>query len=1073
MKSTFLKLLVLTAVLTASPSLFAKVNKSKKSVGKAAKVTKSLPAKKKTVGDMLEDIDTKSRGAQNLSIKKQTLALPDVQKTNTSNMPLFEVKPPKSSELFKEAGSDDERLEQITDQGINELYKLTRKYAKSKNRGELWLRLAELYVEKAKYIEYRIQKTYDEQLNAYLAKKISKPRLNLTPSRDYNLKAIKLYEWFLRDFPNDPKVDQALFFLGYNHMEMDQIKKGVGFYQRLTKEYPNSSYVSEAYFALGEYYFDNDKWADALKSYTDLLKNPRARLYTFANYKIAWCQYRMGRVGQGLKTLEQVIKQSRAPTDLEKVEGRRAVSKIRLGSEALKDAVLFYVDVGNYQSSRQYFYQLGGEKAVWIMLEKLAYLYSDTGRKEQAQFVFKQLLEHNPIAPKAFDYQYQIVTNFATSKNQKVYRDELYNWVDRYSVDSTWGRANANNPKLIEDSNILREMALRNYTLQLHRNAQNSQRKQDMHLVKEAYQLYLNKFTEGVKSTEMHFFYAELLFALGDFDNAGKQYRIVAEKDPRGKYFQPAVLNSLLSLEKSLKSDEQVKQIVGNSLESVPFGEIENAFVSAAEYYITTFPKGDKVVDVKFKVGRLHYSYNHLDDALKNFKLVVAQHPRTPFAVYSANLILDIYNLRKDYDGLAREGNQLIRNKDLAQQGFTADVKDVVEKVSFKKAQDLEVAKNYEASANSFAEFARNNPKSSLAFSAIFNAGVNYERAHKIPQAIGFYSRAGRTPSKGNEKLYQKSILLLGKLYEQTAQYEKAAVQYEKYAKENPNDKVTPDLYHNSAIFWEGQKEFGRAIVNYEKYYEKSRRRDRTLALFTIASINEKLNRLKLAQAGYERYLKEGGNDPEKVVEANFKIADINFKLNKIPEAEKGYQRTVAVGHALSEKSKGAGQVWAAEAKFRLTERVYNDFVSIRIPANPQKQGQAIKEKLGLLTKLSTHLAEVIKYDEGNMVIASLTRLGQAYEHMSKAVWNTAIPAGLNKEEEGAYKKGIDGVAEPLKQKAVENYTAAINKSFEINFYNKWTKLSLSKMGEYQPDRYSAPKEIMFHGNKSDDMGIM
>jgi len=46
-------------------------------------------------------------------------------------------------------------------------------------------------------------------------------------------------------------------------------------------------------------------------------------------------------------------------------------------------------------------------------------------------------------------------------------------------------------------------------------------------------------------------------------------------------------------------------------------------------------------------VGRLHYSYNHFDDALRIFKKLVSEHPKTLFAVYSANLILDIYNLRK------------------------------------------------------------------------------------------------------------------------------------------------------------------------------------------------------------------------------------------------------------------------------------------------------------------------------------------------------------------------------------------------------------------------------------------
>ena len=91
--------------------------------------------------------------------------------------------------------------------------------------------------------------------------------LNLNASQEYNRKAIQLYEWFQRDFPQDPKIDQALFFLGYNYFELEQPEKGKDYYKRLTTEFPNSSYIEESYFALGEYYFDREKWSEALKYY--------------------------------------------------------------------------------------------------------------------------------------------------------------------------------------------------------------------------------------------------------------------------------------------------------------------------------------------------------------------------------------------------------------------------------------------------------------------------------------------------------------------------------------------------------------------------------------------------------------------------------------------------------------------------------------------------------------------------------------------------------------------------------------------------------------------------------------
>jgi cellulose synthase operon protein C len=1069
---SFLQLIII-AILTASyTESMAQQRRTRPAVAKKKTVaTRSAPPKK-TVSDLLKEIAA-ARGTK-ANIKKGAVALPEIQKQRAPTMPLFEVKPPRSGDLFREAGTDEEKLEQITDQGIEQLYKLSQKYSRSKSRGELWLRLAELYVEKSKYIEYRLQNEYDQKLKLYQDKKGPMPKLNLSKSREYNQKAITLYEYFLKDFPADPKVDQAMFFLGYNYVEMDQIKKGVDYYQQLTKKFPNSAYVAEAHFALGEYYFDNDKWAEAMKAYSDVLRNRRARLYTFALYKIAWCQYRMGRVGQGLKTLEEVIRLSRGPAESDRVEGRKTVSRIRLGSETLKDIVLFYGDVGNYRSAKDYFYQIGGEKAQNPMLEKLAYLYSDSGRREQATYIFKQLLEINPTAPKAFDYQYQIVTNYSTAKDQGTYRQELYAWIDSFGPDSAWAQANKTNPKLLEDAFVLRESTLRNYTLLLHKNAQNSQKKPDLLLARQAYQLYLGRFPDNPKSAEMHFFFGELLYSINDFENAAKEYRVVADKEPKGKYFETSVLNALLALEKLLKSDEEIKKTVGESLEPAPFGEAENAFIAAANRYIQYVPRGERIVDVRFKIARLHYAFNRFDEAIKLFKLIVAQHPKTQYAVYSANLILDIYNLRKDYDGLSREGLALMKNRTLTDQGFQTDVRDLVEKANFKKAQDLELQKNYEGSAKAFDFFATTYPRSPLALSATYNAGINYERAQKFPEAIAMYMKVSRAPpTKGSEKIKEKSSLLLGRLYEQTAQYDKAAAQFERYAKDNPKDKITPDLYFNAAIIWEGQKEFGKAISNYQKYYDTTRRRDRIGTLFTIAQIYEKMGSLKAAQDWYERFLNEGGGEPEKVMEAVFKIADINEKRDRRREAEKGYRNTIATAKSFAQKGKPAGLAWAAEAKFRLTETVYNDFVSIRLPANPVKLKAALEQKLALLARLSKDLAEVIKYDEGNMVIASLTKLGQAFDHLGKAILTAPLPKDLNKEELEAYKKALESQVVAQQQKAVENYQAAIGKSYEINYYNKWTKTALDAMARYQPAKYAEPKEVVIPSTHFDDMGMM
>ena len=224
-------------------------------------------AKKKTVGEFLAQVQDQSRGGKiNPSGGKNSISIPNANSNlgfkSVSKYNLEDVKPPKSSELLRSAATGDlAEYERILNRQIDELYKLTQKFKSSENRGELWLRLAELYVEKSVLIDTRKQDEFDKKVKVFNeGKSKQRPVLDVRDARELNRKAIQLYEWFLKDFPSDGKVPQALFFLGFNNFELGQLEKGAAYYEKLLKAYPRSSFVGEAQFSLAEYYFENEKW---------------------------------------------------------------------------------------------------------------------------------------------------------------------------------------------------------------------------------------------------------------------------------------------------------------------------------------------------------------------------------------------------------------------------------------------------------------------------------------------------------------------------------------------------------------------------------------------------------------------------------------------------------------------------------------------------------------------------------------------------------------------------------------------------------------------------------------------
>ena len=1021
--------------------------------------------KKKTIGDVLRKIEKQQKALQ---VQKKKSSLPQFKRIKPlKKVNLRKVKPPSYSQLYHEEGTDEAELERATDKLIEEAYGFTQKFKKSRNRGEFWLRLAELYVEKARLIEMRLQTKYDRELESYQAKKRKrKPKLDLRSANTYNKKAIQLYEWFLRDYPKNEKTAQALFLLGYNYFELGQAQKGKKYYVRLTKEYPNSIFVDESNFSLGEFYFDNEKWGEALKYYQRIVKNKRATLYSFALYKSAWCQYKMGQSKKALKSLERVIYVGRVAK--RKVRNKK-VSRIRLASEAVKDIIIFYVDVGSYKQSESYFERVVGKRAKVGLLSKLAYYYVDAGNREGAKFIFNTLISLNPTAAKANDYQYQIVKLHSASGNDKAFRSELFKWIENYGENSDWAAKNAKNKKLISKSIQLIESTLRNYILQAHQTAQNSRAAYSQKRAKSGYELYFASFKNVKQLDEMHFFYAELLYDMKEFKKAAKHYLWISRHRKGSKYYERANLNAVLSLEKLLPSSKEVKAIVRERSDPVEFGENIKFFEKAVISYIKSAQSSSQSskeqydVALQYRLGSLYYYYNQFELALKHLNEIVRNFPSTKYAGYSANLILDIYNLKKDYKGLESAAESLLAVPGLGTSRVSERIRDIKQKSAFKQAEEKEDSGKYEEAAKAYEVFVQSNPQSKLALGARFNAAVNFERAGLLMDAASMYRRV--LTMRGNKKvvLQNESRKFLALIYEKTGQYSKAASAYEEYAQRNPKDSVAIDFLYNAAVIQDGLKEYDAALKNYQRYYGKSRnkkRKDRSEVLFLMGKIWEKRGRFLQAIGLYEKYMNSEGVGGASAVETAYTIAKLSESLNKKIKARKWYGRTVIVQKQLPD-SKRVGVRYAAAAKFKLVYKIYLNLLSIRIPAG-KTQAAAVQKKLKTINKLKEELASVIKYDDGDQIVAALTLQGQAFQHMANSIYTAPVPKQLKGDDLTIYKKGVDKLAKPFQEQAVSSYKSAIEKGLRLQAYNSWLKVAAVELKKIDP-KQKVNNDYMVH----------
>lgn len=998
----------------------------------------SAADRRKTVGQLMSQAD---RGA-GLNMQKKETALPtfsqslfDQSQGAARQVDLGDVKPPRSSHFFQDPNDDKTKLELITDQQIQELYKLTQRYRNSPNRGELWLRLAELYVEKASFIDFRKQGDYDQKLKDYQDGRTKvKPVLDLRDAHEYNKKAIQLYEWFARDFPKDPKMDQALFFLGYNYYELGDTKRGTPYYTRLTKEFPNSPYVTESNFALAEYYFENEKWTQARGYYEAVVRNRRHRLYAFSLYKVAWCYFRSGDSRKALLTMENLIRESRAGTLGSGGGDKKQVSRVKLESEGLRDIVLFYSEVGEPSKAPAYFKALTGNDA-GSYIEKLAYFYADKGNREGSRVLFNYLIAQNPTSPKAFDYKYQIVKVYSTANKTREFREELYQWVRDFGMSGAWYRTNKANAELIGNSDKLREQTLRTWVLQQHQTAQNSRAPFSQSLAGEGYRLYLTEFSQSPVVADMHFYYGELLYDMGKFDEAGTQYRWVVDNGSGSKFFGKAAENTVLALERNIPKDEEISARVGKSIEPVPLDPKVERFVQAGLWYTNKFPQADKTPEIRFRIGRLYYQHNQFDQAIPYFKDIIQRYPKTKYAEYSANLMLDTFNLKKDYAGLEKTGQELLAIPSIANSGAGKDIRGVLERANFKRAQDLEVSKDYGKSASTFESFANQNPQSELATTAMFNAAINYERAGQTGKAMNAHTVVLRSNDKKAEPLKTKSRRIVAKLYQDTGQLEEAAKAYQDAAEEAGNDPLAPNLYFNAAVLQESLGRPTAAIRNYDTYYQKTKKGDRNEALYSIATLYRKSNHNSAAVDKYKDFVNTGGTSHEKNVESAFWVYKLSQGLNRRKDAEDWRKKTLGLQAHYAPNKKGVGAKYAAQLKLEDAQETFREFRSISLN-NVKRLKELSDRKISLLTKLNSQLGEVIKFDSPDEIVGALALLGQANLNMGEALSGAPVPAELkNADEIAQYKAGVQKLADPFYAKAKDSLKTAVDRGQEFEAY--------------------------------------
>lgn len=513
-----------------------------------------------------------------------------------------------------------EKLFVIRSKQIPLLEDFLRKYPDSPRVPETRLRLGEALFETAKFHQIKGD--------------TNRARSQLT-------RAISILEDLRKSFPGFAKLDQALFILANTYIEEKQMSKAGSVLAEIAQKFPESPILKEASLLLGDYYFETNNYAMASRHYSEAVQD--GKISAYVNYKLAWASMNQNQPARALKYFEAALQNAQ--------EGGSDYSR-----EAAREMVWPALEVYTHRRVVSYLEQtLKSPELVELAISQLAKGLMQKSRLDLASEMYETLQVRFPQSAQVSEWAIaQLKAEETLGRTAKV----------REIVARMQGsQASSEVQKSLMAS-----------ARKFHSQAQKAKDKpSDQARFYDLAIGYYQSFLQGAtaaEATEAQFYLGEALYARNRFAEALTAYAFVAStlESPLSK---TAVWNQYLTAEKLADGF----RYQGKTLKA-PSANDERFIALANELQAHPGLSIDQKRKVSYQAARLLYQLNDFDRALPAFQALADQHAGTQEGKLSAKLVVDIFNLRKDYQNLAASARKYQGSLDAASRAQLAGIEE-------------------------------------------------------------------------------------------------------------------------------------------------------------------------------------------------------------------------------------------------------------------------------------------------------------------------------------------------------------------------------------------------------------
>ncbi|QRN95496.1 tetratricopeptide repeat protein [Archangium violaceum] len=904
--------------------------------------------------------------------------------------------------LVSKAKEREELIEKLkrdifkVDRAIGETERLIAKSRNAPYLPDLQFRLAELYVEKSRYVYY----LQAEQRPAGASGAMVSPETRLLKQ-----KAVQMYYRLQREWPDFHDGDKVHFYLAHEQRELGSFEDMLKTLDDLVRKYPSSPLRLEALQILGDYHFEKSDLAAAEKHYTTILEAPPSPVHDLARYKMGWIRVNQAKHAEAVPFFEAAA----ASAPLPGVDVQKALNVKR---EALLDLVYSYTEAKPAKGALNYFEKLSDSRATYALaLDKLGNRYFIKAQYEYAIPALRKLMEIQHDPEMDLERSQKLYDALKAAKGKVLPEPEDLRFLVRAAVTSK------TDPELDEAERKkhlaeLEEMG-RDLATQLHVAAQKKEDKGLYLRAAAAYREYLGLFRPEQYVRTMMKNRAEALFAAKEFPGAARQFEELVRYEAKAKDEQgseAAMYGALLAHFSTVKPEEAQRR---NAFE---VADARQALKLMGADYVSRYPKSPNALEVKFNIARAYYEDGEFPKAAELFTAFALTHPTHKDATAAGNLAMDSLRQVNDFKGMEETGQKFIGSP--LPVAFQNDVKRILTQTRAEALDELALKSSQETGdvIEGLLKVANENKGAEIGEKALYGAftAARDKRELQREREIG-----KRLVDEYPKSQFVPDVLLtLGRHAAEAAAFTEAAGIFETVGAKLGSDVAAVDGWLTGARLRQALGQFREAARDLEAASEVAGAR-KAEVMVQLAEAHLKSKDYAKAKAAAEVALKLDKTSAAAVAV----LAEVQA-TTAVKDAPDGLIKTLtaAVQGPNGQTEEAAKGLWYLG---EILYRAYKDLGSDKV-----------EEKVSALQGLEGVYTQAASLGYPEWAVASLWKVGLAYGHLADVVEATPTPAGSSAADAQAFRKAVAEQVAPLRQRAQDAFEACVSRAESLEVFN-------------------------------------